>query len=340
MASIPQRPLEGPAAWHGNELSKTDSWVRSFPPAELARLLADLDRIRGKNIREITRHDIGSAEVFDGIRNEVLNGRGFVLLRGINLGNLSIEDAARIFWGIGTHFGRPLPQNAKGHLLGHVKDLKFRSDDPNVRIYQTNERQGFHTDSCDIVALMCLSKSRRGGLSSLASTWTAFNDMFRRSPDLAKTLFEPIWTDHRGEHPSGANPWFSIPVFTWHREKLIGIYQRRYIESAQRFPDVPRLSDRQKEALDLLDEILEEIQLQMAFEPGDIQLVHNHQILHDRTAFEDDPMRPRHLLRLWLSPEDGWELPPVFAERFGNVRRGERGGIRIPGLGLTVSLSP
>jgi hypothetical protein len=263
-----------------------------------------------------------------------------VLLRGIQLADLSIDDAARLFWALGTRFGRPLPQNAKGHLLGHVKDLKFRSDDPSVRIYQTNERQGFHTDSCDIVGLMCLGKARRGGLSGLASTWTAYNEIFRRRPDLASTLFEPIWTDHRGEQPPGANPWFSIPVFTWHRERLLGIYQRRYIESAQRFPDAPRLSKKQGEALDLLDEVLGEIALQMDFEPGDIQLVHNHQILHDRTAFEDDPQRPRHLLRLWLAPEDGWELPPIFAERFGSVKPGDRGGIRITGLVSTVSLSP
>ncbi|HTF56587.1 MAG TPA: TauD/TfdA family dioxygenase [Planctomycetota bacterium] len=340
MPSYPGRRLGGPATWHGHELTKSDSWLRRFTPSDVDRLRADLDKIRRKEIREITRHDIGLAPLFAEIRHEVLNGRGFVLLRGIDLADLSIEDAARLFWGIGTHFGRPLPQNAKGHLLGHVKDLKLRSDDPAVRIYQTSERQGFHTDSCDIVALMCLSRARSGGLSSLASTWTAFNEMNRRRPDLAMTLFEPIWTDHRGEHPPGANPWFSIPVFSWHLGKLIGMYQRRYIESAQRFPAAPRLSGKQKEALDLLDEVLEEILLQMSFEPGDIQFVHNHQILHDRTAFEDDPQRPRHLLRLWLAPEEGWELPPVFAERFGSVNPGDRGGIRIPGLDPTVSLTP
>ena len=340
MVLVPGRLLEGPAVWHGRHLSKSNLWLRRFSPGECDRLRADLERVRHKALREIIRSDFGPAELFDEIRTEVLHGRGFVLLRGIDLEDFSIEDAARLFWGVGAHFGRALPQNAKGHMLGHVKDLGLRADDPHVRLYQTTERQGFHTDSCDVVGLLCLSKARRGGLSRLASTWTAYNEAFRRRPDQARMLFEPIGTDHRGEHPPGARPWFSIPILNWHQDRLIGMYQRRYIESAQRFPDVPRLSDRQREALDLFDEILEEISIPMEFEPGDIQLVHNHQILHDRSAYEDDPQKPRHLLRLWLSPHDGWPLPPVFAERFGNVTPGDRGGIRIPGLAPAVSLTP
>jgi alpha-ketoglutarate-dependent taurine dioxygenase len=41
----------------------------------------------------------------------------------------------------------------------------------------------------------------------------------------------------------------------------------------------------------------------MQFEPGDIQLLSNHRVLHARTAYEDAPgeTRGRHLLRLWLS---------------------------------------
>jgi hypothetical protein len=68
----------------------------------------------------------------------------------------------------------------------------------------------------------------------------------------------------------------------------------------------------------------------MDFRPGDMQFIHNHQILHDRTAFDDHPDRERrrHLLRLWLSPADGRELPPVFAERYGTVEPGRRGGVK------------
>ena len=340
MMPHPGRPVEGPAAWHGKDLADPGSWLKVLPSAILDRLNADLERVRDKKFGEISRADFGPNPYFDEIRNEVLNGKGFVLIRGIDTRDRTIEEIGRLFWAVGMHFGAPLPQNAKGHLLGHVKDLGVRANDPGVRIYQTNERQFFHTDSCDIVGLVCLRKAKRGGLSSLASAWMAHNEVFRRDPELAEALLEPIWTDHRGEQAPGTNPWYSIPVFNWHRDRLIGSYQRKYIESAQRFPGVPRLGAKQVKALDLLDEVLEEIALRMEFEPGDIQFVHNHQMFHDRTAFEDDPRAPRHLLRLWLTCEDDWELPPVFAERYGTVERGKRGGIRIPGLELTVSLTP
>jgi len=340
MIQLPGGEVAGRAVWQGRDLSNSTAWIRSLSDRERQGLRAELERVRHADLRAIDRSDFTAPASFEGIREELFNGRGFAVLRGLDIDGLSTEDAARLFWGLGLHFGKPLPQNSKGHLLGHVKDLGLSADDPSVRLYQTNERQHYHTDSCDIVALMCLQKARRGGLSSLASSWSAYNEMFTRDPDLAAALFEPIWTDHRGEHPPGSTPWFSIPIFSWHRGKLIAMYQRRYIESAQRFPGVPRLGDRQKRAMDLLDQVLEEIGFHMAFEPGDIQFVHNHQILHDRTAFEDDPQRPRHLLRLWLCPERGWELPPVFAERYGNVTAGDRGGIRIPGLPVAASYLP
>ena len=71
----------------------------------------------------------------------------------------------------------------------------------------------------------------------------------------------------------------------------------------------------------------------MEFLPGDMQVVHNHTLLHDRTAFEDWPEteRQRHLLRLWLAPTEARPLPPVFAQRYGSVVPGDRGGVLVKG---------
>jgi hypothetical protein len=231
-------------------------------------------------------------------------------------------------------------QNADGHLLGHVRDLGLSSQDPNTRIYQTRERQTFHTDSCDVVGLLCLRPARSGGLSSLVSSTTIFNEMRRHRPDLLKVLLEPIETDRRGEVPPGGKPYFSIPVFNWHDGLISAIYQRQYIESARRFAGVAPLTAAQIEALDLLDELANDpdLNLMMALEPGDIQLVHNHTILHDRTAFEDfpEPERKRHLLRLWVAPPEARPLPDVFAERFGSVTPGDRGGVSVKGSIPTI----
>ena len=123
------------------------------------------------------------------IGREVLEGRGFALVRGLPVERWGRRLAALAFLGLGLHWGRLRLQNREGHLLGHVKDLGLTSQDPNVRIYQTRERQNYHTDSCDVVALLCLQPAKAGGLSSLVSSVTIFNEILNRRPDLAQRAF-------------------------------------------------------------------------------------------------------------------------------------------------------
>ena len=199
-------------------------------------------------------------------------------------------------------------------------------------------------DSCDIVGLLCLRPAKTGGLSSLVSSVTLYNEVMRRRPDLAEILSAPIAIDRRGEVPAGKKPYFTLAVFN-HFEGLVSTYySRRYAESAQRFPDAPSLTASHTEAFDLLDELVEDedLHLDMALQPGDVQLVHNPTILHDRTEFVDwpEPERKRHLLRLWLCPPNGRPLPPCYAERWGGVEVGSRGGIVVPGAQLKAPLEP
>jgi hypothetical protein len=334
---MPDGLLGGPAAWRGADLARSTAWVHHLSGEDVTEIEAAASEASrsGRPLVEIRREHFALprlARALGGIQGELLNGRGFVLVRGLPLERYSFVEAATIFWGLGTHFGTALSQNAQGHVLGSVKDLGYDAGDPRTRLYQTNQRQGYHTDSADIVGLLCVRPAKSGGRSSIASTVTAYNEVRTRRPDLLPALFEPIATDHRGESPPSGRPWFSIPVLSWYGGHLTGIYQRRYIESAQRFADAPRLTARQIDALDVFDQILDDpaVHLEMDFRPGDIQLIHNHPILHDRTAFQDDPdpKRRRHLLRLWLSPAEGRPLPPVFAERYGTVEPSRRGGVK------------
>merc|ERR1711977_762316 len=101
----------------------------------------------------------------------------------------------------------------------HVKDIgkKFGEND-TIRYFQTREAIPFHTDGCDAFALFCLSKGVSGGQSTLASSVTAFNKILERRPDLAKVL----------------------PIYTYYKDRLSMIHKRPYIDSAQRFDDVPK----------------------------------------------------------------------------------------------------
>lgn len=336
------------AAWYGPEMAKRSDWLMPLSAAEIAEVESAATALarREADIAAIKASDFPlptlGLKLKARVRDEVLNGRGFLLLRGLPVERWSMREAATAFYGLGAHLGSARSQNGKGHVLGHVQDLGLDVHDPNVRIYQTNERQTYHTDSCDIVGLLCLKTAKSGGLSALVSSTTIFNEMRRRRPDLLKLLFEPVATDRRGEVPDGQKPYFQIPTFNWHKGFLTAIYQRQYIDSAQRFADAPRLTPAHVEALDMFDSLANDptLNLFMEFKPGDVQLVHNHTMLHDRTGFVDwpEPERRRHLLRLWLAAADARPLPEVFAQRYGTVTIGDRGGIIVRGTKLHAPL--
>ena len=344
ISTLPPEIHDG-AVWCGQEVAGLADWIERLSETEVREVENAVERVHEsrRDLATITAVDVPLPTLgprLKGMLEEVLSGRGFVLIKGLPLERWSRREAAVAFLVIGVHLGNLRMQNAEGHLLGHVRDLGRSSSDPNTRIYQTRERQTHHTDSCDVVGLMCLQQAQSGGLSSLVSSTTIFNEMRRRRPDLLSVLMQPIETDRRGEVPEGGKPYFNIPVFNYHDGLVSTIYQRQYIESARRFPGVPPLTSLQIEALDLLDQLANDpkLNLMMELEPGDIQLVHNHTILHDRTAFEDypEPERKRHLLRLWLAPPGARPLPEVYAERFGSVTPGDRGGVVVPGAKPTI----
>lgn len=339
-------PIIGPQVWYGPEMSASDAWAHVLSDADVAEVEAAVRPLGDFDIARITQADFPLptlAPKLAAIRAEVMAGRGFALLRGLPVARWSMREAATAYYGIGAYFGNARSQNAKGHVLGHVRDLgRDAVNDQTARIYQTTERQTFHTDSCDIVSLLCLKTAKSGGASALVSSMTIYNEMYKRRPDLLRLLFEPFATDRRGEVPEGKKPYFEIPVFNFHEGYLSVLYARRYIESARRFDSVPELTPEQCEALDLFDALANDpaINLRMNFEPGDIQFVHNHTMLHDRTAFVDweEPERKRHLLRLWLAVPGARPLPEIYAERYGKVTIGDRGGIIVPGSRLNAPL--
>ena len=339
MQQRPPERIDTLAAWRAGDL-RAGEWVHTLTSDEIAEIEAAAKALvaAGADLGALTAGDFAiprfATPLSALLDDDVLGGRGFAVIQGLDPTRLTRAENAAVFLGIGAHLGAARPQNAKGHLLGHVKDLGRSSDDPTARLYQTNERQTYHTDSADVVALMCLRPARRGGRSSLVSSVAIYNAMRAQAPELALVLFEPIETDRRGEVAAGEQPYFTIPVFNWFDGHFAGIFQRQYIDSARRFDGVTPLTETQRAALDLLEALANDpvCHIEIDFHPGDIQLVNNHVLFHDRTAFEDwaEPAQRRHLLRLWLAPLGAQPLPPVFAERFGSVRPGERGGVNTP----------
>jgi hypothetical protein len=349
----PAPPLvEGPSAWIGADMRNREAeWSYRLSSPEVAEIEAAVRQVRarGLDIAEIRREDFPLptlGPVLDRIRGEVLDGRGFALLRGLPVEDRPIADSATAYWGIGTYFGSARSQNAQGHLLGHVYDLGkgLSAINPHLRSYATAERQNFHIDRCDVVALLCLRRAKSGGLSTIVSSMAVHNAMAQRRPDLLERLYRPFPVDRRGEVPEGKAPFYEAPVFNAYADHVSVLYSRLHIGSAQRFPEARRLTGEDIEALDMLAELADdpELRLNMNFMPGDIQFLHNHTILHARSAYEDWPEveRKRHLLRLWLAPAGARPLPAVFAECYGGLTIGDRGGIICPGTRLHAPLQP
>ena len=329
--------LTGPAAWLGADMANDEAaWLYHLS----SDAISDLENAArhylslGRDVGEITAADFplsAFAGHLQALKEKLLHGNGIEVLRGLPVAKYSQEFAATVFCGIGAHLGSAQSQNAAGHILGHVRDLGASSQDPNTRIYQTSERQTFHTDSADVVGLLCLREAKEGGRSLLVSAETIYNRMRALRPDLLEKLFDPIATDRRGEVPDGSLPWMTIPPLSWHEGRLTVFYQRQYIDSAQRFEGAMRLTPVHVQALDLFDALANDPELHfgMQLQPGDMQFVYNHSQLHDRTAFVDwlEPAKRRHLFRLWLSVAGDRPLPDCFKQRYGSIEIGQRGGI-------------
>lgn len=319
---------EHPSAWAGAEVATRDDWIVRLSPAENRELRDALAiaRARGVDIPGLGAADFplpSLAPKLRAVAEEVVNGRGFTLIRGLVIDDLPVQDAAAIYWGIGSHMGRGRAQNAQGDVLGHVTDLgvDFHAD-PNVRGYQTRLRLPFHNDSADIVALLCLHPARHGGLSRVVSSTAIYNAVLERRPDLLEAMSTTMYVDRRGEAPAGKKPYYEGAFFERAGGRLFCRYNRTYVESAQRFPEVPRLTPRQIEAMDLIDALCNDpaLYLDMDLRAGDMQFISNYTVLHSRTDYEDWPERERrrYLLRLWLDTGLVPELPTSWSDRYAD----------------------
>lgn len=303
------KPVVGPSAWRREELEASRAYVYRLSEAEAGELLDAVDALeaRGTELKDAKREDfplpiLGPA--LEDIRAEVVDGRGFAFIRGMPIEGRSRFQQAAAFWGIGTHIGRAVSQNGKGHLLGHVKNLGGDVTTPTGRGYNSAQQLDFHSDSCDVFGLCCLKTAKSGGQHRIVSSVTLYNEMLARRPDLAEELTFRFYRTRRGELPPGeTTPWTRQPGFS----VTDGVFSARGISStvmrAQGMPGVPDLTPTQLEAIGMYKALASELAMDIDFEPGDISLVLNYVALHARSEYEDwpEPERRRHLLRLWLS---------------------------------------
>jgi hypothetical protein len=314
------RTIGGPAAWRGEEMARSDEWKLELVDAERDELLAALAQVKeaGKALRDIHSGDFPLPTLgarFAAALEDVLDGRGFVLIRGVPIEDLAPADVELLYWGIGLHFGRPIHQKAEEDLLVYVKDQGVDPNDPLTRGFQTSTSLAYHCDSSDIVGLLCVRPARSGGVSTIISSVAVHDELVRTAPDAADLLHQQWWHDRKTG--DDRDSFFRCSIFGERDGKLFAHYGRSYMESASRHPDIPALSPERVRALDTLDAVTNspEFVLNMDFRVGDIQLLNNYRVMHARTEYQDhpEPERKRELIRLWLTVPRDLGLPEDFA---------------------------
>src|SRR5690348_16350102 len=343
-------PLTGPSVWTGEEIKNSTRWIRDFPTSGTAALDAALAAVNKAGLAwsQITRKDFplsGLDGLLADIADELENGVGIMKLRGFPVARYSEDDLKKIYFGIGTHLGTPVFQNRSGELMRAIRDegahvgrtygqTKDQTGGTFLSSYArtlTNGGLRFHTDRTDVVGLLCVRQARKGGVSTLASTPAIHNAILARRPDLLEVLFQDFWRSRFGEEGTTKETAYPLPIFGLRDGRLTSHYSLTFIEAAQMAPGVPKLTDRQKEAIDVLMQTAQELCFEMTLEPGDLQLINSHVTYHGRTPFEDDVAsgHDRLLLRLWLSMPNSRPLPKGHEILWRNIEAGQlRGGIQ------------
>ncbi|MGE0799520.1 MAG: TauD/TfdA family dioxygenase [Lautropia sp.] len=310
-------------SWLGPQIDYRREGLHVFTEAdvgEIDRALAHLRGLGDLDFPEITPQTFPLERVgadMTSLRQRLLDGRGFVLLRGIPRARYDVDDMARIYFGLGSHLGVPMVQSHLGDLLGHVIDV---SDlEPRSRGYRKGGGQEMHADStdlCDIVGLMCLRRARSGGASRISSALAVWQSLQQDRPDLAEVLRRGYYFRRGDADGEQAQRWQSEERIAAFAESdgrvscyLVGSYPRRAAAAGGR-----PLSALEAEALAEAERraASPSFYLDMSFDEGDIQFLNNRIILHGRTDYVDDPAlsQRRHLMRLWLRVPSWPALPP------------------------------
>jgi hypothetical protein len=327
-------------AWTAAQADADHSWILRVP-AEAAEGFHHAllhGKATGKAPVDMTPADFPLPEASRRALQQAIDctqGRwGMCLVKGLPTDLWSEDEARLACWGMGLHMGTARTQNKASACMADVRDEGGSYTTKNGRGYNTKAALDFHCDSCDVVALLCRRTARSGGESKVVSSIALRDEVARRRPDLLAVLQGPWYHSYQGAQGPGKPPYYMLPLLGDGPTYFAMRANRKNVVAAQRdFPELPRLTQLQVEALDLLDQLMADPKLcySMWLERGDLQLLNSYVTLHSRTDFEDFEERDlrRHLYRLWLSVPSSQPLPPEWAVYFGDARAGAvRGGLR------------
>jgi len=307
--------VETPEAWTAQSLGSVEKLVRQLTPAELAAIDTLLAATRHKAPQKVTREEFDHPllnKTLAELKQEIFQGKGVVLVRGLTRERYSEEDFERIYWGFGTHWGDAAVQSVNGDRIGHVRKEKVNLHN---RGYMDDVELVPHTDAYALVGLLCVQRAEAGGLSHMVSIPAIHNEILRTRPELLAPLYRGFPTaiyEARGTEDAISDG--DVPLLSCIDGKISALYSRRYVKEAADQLGIDYPPDF-AEALDYFEMLAQrpDLRLEFQLQPGEMMVWNNFAMLHARTAFQDSEAHVRHLLRLWLNvPGSRPVIPEVF----------------------------
>lgn len=320
-------PIGGPAAWAGSDVAGDDDWKYPLDERQREALLEhvhsllplydveDMPGVLG-SCRQLARTPLD--DLVAEVRGQLLEGRGFALIRRLPVDEVTDTQCELMILCIGALLGIPIHQNPQHQYVVHVRDEGKDFARRDVRAYETAASLNYHSDSSDVVGLLCGRPARSGGISTVVSSVRVHDELVRRDATLAARLHES-WP-----HYNPADGRLEMrPICVERHGELFTHYGRRYLELGLNDPRAGPAPDGWRPLLDAYDGVASDpnLVLNMDFRRGDLQLLNNFKVMHSRTAYVDhpEPELRRHLYRVWLVlPE--LQLPPEF-EDIGIISR-------------------
>ena len=341
MTMIWDARIDHPAAWTSQDIGGKEGLMHRMGPEHADALAELVARTRHLAPDAVTREDFDHPAINDlmrGVFQSLMNGRGAIILSGLDMGRTSLEDFSRIYWGLGTHLGEAAIQSAKLDKIGYVEKVE---NNPDGRGYQLDIELRSHTDFHELLSLASFRKAASGGESGAVSSLAIHNAMRAEAPQHLETLY-------RGFPHGYARPEYltqdPVPVFCNVDGQVSCFYHGLFMLNAAKQLGVELPQDL-REAMACFGEIAQrpEIRADFMLEPGEMLFWHNFMVLHSRQAFTNEGEKRRLLLRLWLHVLEGRGRPmhPEFAGRarlMDKIHAAGETALNYSSLGLATSV--
>jgi hypothetical protein len=346
LTPIHQAPIDGPMAWVGDDVTSKDQLAFDLTSKHVAALESVLARTAGKDRDDVTQDEARHPDLDDdlrkGVYDELMFGRGLVVVRGFPCDDHSIEDLERIYWIFCSHLGYLVSNNSLGHRMVRVQEELLADGKQPARGTKSRAELAMHNDAADILSLLCVYQALEGGQSQFASGPAAHNTILRDHPEILPILYRGFPHHRRSEQPDDQpdiTP-YDVPIFSTNARGEVCI-NFTYSSIAPALTVLGReLTAEEENAMAILRKVLVRQQVEVRLARGEAAVANNFSMCHSRSDFVDgdDVAKRRCYLRAWMEVPIEDRRLPLGREFFHMENKDLRLGYDVvPGRDATIA---